>query len=125
MSDKLAIVFDGPPANESGRFIEVELNGAGVSFGEWQENGDYWELVFPDRWAALAKAQSERDALEARLSKMDEILSMFQGFSVSELLRVIAKDYDRSDVGNSVKMRRSMWLKDLADKLEALAGEIR
>ncbi len=73
MSDKLAIVFDGPPANESGRFIEVELNGAGVSFGEWQQNGDYWELVLPEPYA-------ERVALEARLSKMEEALESIAGW---------------------------------------------
>lgn len=59
MSDhkhKLAIVFDGPPANESGRFIEVELDGAGVSFGVWQQNGEYWELVLPDSHVRLAMA---------------------------------------------------------------------
>ena len=40
------IVFDGPPANESGRFIEVEdENGHGLSFGEWVERPDgYWAL---------------------------------------------------------------------------------
>jgi len=53
---KLAIVFDGPPANKSGRFIEVELDGAGVSFGEWQQNGDLWELVLPDSHTRLIMA---------------------------------------------------------------------
>ena len=74
MSDKLAIVFDGPPSHESGRFVEVELNGASVSFGEWQENGDYWELVLPDPYA-------ERAALEARLSKMEEALGQIVEWS--------------------------------------------
>ncbi|KKK53179.1 hypothetical protein LCGC14_3097380 [marine sediment metagenome] len=59
MADKLAIVFDGPPANESGRFVEVELNGAGISFGEWQENGEYWELVLPDPYARLVNLNAE------------------------------------------------------------------
>jgi len=72
MSDKLAIVFDGPPSHESGRFVEVELNGASISFGEWQENGEFWELVLPDRWTALAKAQSKSDALEQRVEGLEE-----------------------------------------------------
>ncbi len=61
MSSKLAIVFDGPPSNESGRFIEIELDGAGVSFGEWQQNGDYWELVLPDPYSENVRL---RKALE-------------------------------------------------------------
>ncbi len=51
---KLAIVFDGPPSHESGRFVEVELNGQGISFGEWEQNGDFWELVLGEPHAVLA-----------------------------------------------------------------------
>lgn len=43
------VVFDGPPAPESGRFIEVEdEHGRSRKFGEWVEceNG-YWELRLP------------------------------------------------------------------------------
>lgn len=40
------IVFDGPPAHKSGRFIEVEdANGHGMSVGEWiRRNDGYWVL---------------------------------------------------------------------------------
>ena len=43
MSDRkegnIYIVFDGPPAPESGRFIEVEdHNGAGLRVGEWLQD---------------------------------------------------------------------------------------
>lgn len=39
------IVFDGPPAHESGRFVEVEIEGKSVSVGEWIERPDgYWVL---------------------------------------------------------------------------------
>jgi hypothetical protein len=41
-----------------------------------------------------------------------------QGFEISDLLRVIADDYNRPDVGSMVKQRRSMWLNDLADKMD-------
>lgn len=75
-------------------------------------------------WAWITEDEhKEIAALEQRVEGLDTTLSMFQGFSVSELLRVIAKDYDRSDVGNSVKMRRAMWLRDLADKLDALVED--
>lgn len=67
MSDKLAIVFDGPPSHEAGRFVEVELNGASVSFGEWQENGDYWELVLPDPYAERAQLEQRIEELEGAL----------------------------------------------------------
>ena len=44
------IVFDGPPAHESGRFIEVEDDaGNSISVGEWVARNDgYWVLRIPD-----------------------------------------------------------------------------
>jgi hypothetical protein len=51
----IQVVFDGPPAHESGRFVEVEEDGKGVNFGEWKQREDgYWVLEFdypapPDR----------------------------------------------------------------------------
>ena len=40
------IIFDGPPAHESGRFVEVEDdNGHGLHVGEWIEREDgLWAL---------------------------------------------------------------------------------
>lgn len=45
----LNIVFDGPPASESGRFVEVETDdGASVRVGEWIDRGDgTWALRLP------------------------------------------------------------------------------
>lgn len=46
------IVFDGPPAHESGRFVEVERtsNGHGVSIGRWHERDDgLWALRISTR----------------------------------------------------------------------------
>jgi hypothetical protein len=40
----IAIRFDGPPSHESGRFIEVERDGASISFGKWKQDGDDWLL---------------------------------------------------------------------------------
>jgi hypothetical protein len=44
--DYIDIVFDGPPAHESGRFIEVEdPQGKSISVGEWINRDDgYWVL---------------------------------------------------------------------------------
>ncbi len=40
------IVFDGPPAPEGGRFVEVETDdGHSISIGQWLERSDgYWAL---------------------------------------------------------------------------------
>ena len=41
----IAIVFDGPPGPEAGRFVEVEQDGRSIKFGEWEEQADgYWNL---------------------------------------------------------------------------------
>lgn len=63
------VVFDGPPAHQSGRFIEVEdLNRAGVNIGHWIDRGDgYWALRIPlynnkkeiDRLTDLFMSQTE------------------------------------------------------------------
>ena len=44
---EIRIVFDGPPAPESGRFVECEdAFGQSVAVGEWRERSDgFWELV--------------------------------------------------------------------------------
>ena len=47
IKDRVVIRFDGPPAPEAGRFIEVERNGASIKFGEWVNDGDDWLLVLP------------------------------------------------------------------------------
>ncbi len=39
------IVFDGPPAHKSGRFVEVhDHEGKSISVGEWLEQGEFWAL---------------------------------------------------------------------------------
>jgi len=53
--DGLAIVFDDPPGPESGRFVEVELDGKSIRIGEWQEDGDYWYLVLDEKYAKVAR----------------------------------------------------------------------
>lgn len=50
------IVFDGPPAHESGRFVEVEdPNGASVRVGEWIDRGNgLWALRITPEACELA-----------------------------------------------------------------------
>jgi len=46
--EPIQIVFDGPPAHESGRFVEVEQGGCSINFGEWKHRVDgYWVLELP------------------------------------------------------------------------------
>ncbi len=57
---RVYVRFDGPPAHESGRFIEVERDGASISFGMWLQDGNDWLLVLPDgapiEWIATCPA---------------------------------------------------------------------
>lgn len=56
MAGYIDVVFDGPPAAKSGRFVEVEdETGASIVAGEWieRENG-HWAL-------RIATSQSEPD----------------------------------------------------------------
>ena len=43
------IVYDGPPSNETGKFVEVEdQTGKSISVGTWLEREDgYWVLRIP------------------------------------------------------------------------------
>lgn len=58
MASYIDVVFDGPPAAKSGRFVEVEdETGASISAGEWIEREDgYWALRI-----ATSKAEPEAE----------------------------------------------------------------
>lgn len=67
MSEKLFVVFDGPPSHESGRFVEVENeSGQGRGGLVWDEMTDgYWRLgPFVDA------REIQRQVLEARISEL-------------------------------------------------------
>ena len=50
------IVFDGPPENESGRFIEIEDDQKrSISIGRWIQDGDYWRLRLSHGDVAIIK----------------------------------------------------------------------
>jgi chromosome segregation ATPase len=72
VSDKIRIVFDGPPGHESGRFVDVEdTNGRSIKIGEWVElplgRAPFYALEIDDpRTLAqlrsdLARVTQERD----------------------------------------------------------------
>ncbi|MCK5316288.1 MAG: hypothetical protein KAJ55_00160 [Anaerolineales bacterium] len=48
LKGKTVVRFDGPPSPEPGRFIEVERDGASISFGQWIKDGGDWLLVLPE-----------------------------------------------------------------------------
>ena len=57
ITGRIVIRFDGPPSHESGRFIEVERDGASISFGEWVEDSKgEWLLVLPPDVGRLGEA---------------------------------------------------------------------
>ncbi len=56
----LAIRFDDGPGPVAGRFVEVELDGKSVSFGNWQKTDDgsgHWLLVMPEAAEAWLREQ--------------------------------------------------------------------
>lgn len=56
LPNAIHIVFDGPPEQEGGRFVEVETpDGRSISVGEWIQKGDYWHLVIPMRRTAVGE----------------------------------------------------------------------
>ena len=65
MNERLVIRFDGPPGPTAGRFIEVELGGKGVSYGEWEQDGDDWLLVLPDADARVVQLEAENERLRS------------------------------------------------------------
>jgi hypothetical protein len=56
--ENVCIVLDGPPAPESGRFIEVEdADGHSISIGRWEQSSDgYWRLWLNAEQIVLCKA---------------------------------------------------------------------
>ncbi len=86
---KLAIVFDGPPSHGSGRFVEVELNGQSIKIGEWQQNGDLWELVLSEHHAHIAmldqfviNADETAKALIEQLQGLRELQGEIEPYAV-------------------------------------------
>lgn len=65
MTDHIDIVFDGPPAHESGRFVEVEdASGKSINVGEWIDRGNgLWALRLPTREAAVEACAKEADRI--------------------------------------------------------------
>ena len=84
MSEKpVFVVFDGPPAPEAGRFIEVETaEGKSVRAGEWEQDGDYWYLgpfyqEPPDVYALRAELTQARADIAERVRLLEGALEWY------------------------------------------------
>ena len=75
IAGQVYVRFDGPPAHESGRFIEVERDGASIKFGEWLQDGDDWLLVLPDR-SDTANEIADAKHLDNDLHKILDVLDI-------------------------------------------------
>lgn len=70
MRKPINIIFDGPPSEPSGRFVEVETDeGQSISIGEWIDRGDgLWAL----RITELPELRAEK-----RLDLLGEMIATF------------------------------------------------
>lgn len=80
----IAIRFDGPPGHKSGRFIETERDGAGIRFGEWKQDGEYWLLELPE----VDKLEQAVRELGETWSAAEEWHTATQGDDFIELLGI-------------------------------------
>lgn len=84
MMSEIYIRFDGPPEHEAGRFVEVERDGKGISFGEWRQDGEYWLLVLTEvnelldalRDIAEGKGAFKRDRLAHAESVIENLTTI-------------------------------------------------
>lgn len=71
VSERVFVVFDGPPSHEAGRFVEVETaDGKGRGGIAWTERDGYWLLgpfVRAECSDALAARMAELEAENAKL----------------------------------------------------------
>jgi hypothetical protein len=61
----IAIRFDGPPGPDPGRFVEVERDGASISFGEWKQDGEFWLLEMKEVDVVVKRLQDAAKAIES------------------------------------------------------------
>lgn len=116
----VVIVFDGPPEHESGRFVEVERDGASIGFGRWVEHGAFWYLAIQEELdAAGGKSSGPGEEPDKSLGKASE-----PEMTLDEARAVAQKPVDEKPVGldELVRMveggrRLALWLANMADEL--------
>lgn len=108
------IVFDGPPAHESGRFIEVENPaGASIRVGEWVERVDgLWALRIP-------QLPTPND----RTAEAERILA--EGQDAAHKAQAQARAGNPSRADNYGKKAHGCWMQAQAEATLALVEEQR
>ena len=83
MTRFIDVVFDGPPAHKSGRFVEVEnARGQSISLGEWILRGDgFWVLRINEE--ALDAQWKEPHAMQTLSDEGRELIRRFEGLNLS------------------------------------------
>lgn len=68
---EIRIIFDGPPAPESGRFVEVtDAEGRSFDAGTWQKRGDdLWELRIEGVDLKVVAAKAAERAAERKIAE--------------------------------------------------------
>lgn len=103
MTDHIDIVFDGPPAHESGRFIEVEdEQHKSINVGEWiQRPADgYWVLRLDTVTIGEARViQIRKDGLVRQFDNATRVWGVRHKRTLVSSIRA-----DRLDAENSVRL---------------------
>lgn len=128
MTEFVDIVFDGPPAPESGRFVEVEDDqGHGLHVGEWVQRPDgYWALrvkVLNIRGGYTIQIQEDmdEDVISMRVEDFSKILDLgakgweqyFRALTFSSMLDVDVEARMNVYVANGFKQ----WNIDKVEEL--------
>ena len=123
---ELRIVFDGPPAHESGRFVEVEdSNGRSVNAGEWRSRPDgLFELVLPscqcrERSKLAPASEGEwRETVHRRLSLLEATHREAKEAKGLSRIETLEGRFEAEVVENGRRDRQRL------DKLEGRAAEL-
>lgn len=124
----IAIVFDGPPSHESGRFVEVnDSHGKSIDIGTWVSRGDgSWELRI-----AVDKLKDDndmtvdtsREAVEAVIKRLCNMRNdsdwTFYGKPVVDTLAALLYERDR------LAANRDAWVSDAMTSTTELEQRIR
>lgn len=107
MSQRIRIVFDGPPGPEAGRFIEVEdLNGASLSVGEWVpyespiQDANWWALELD--WGQPANLVYE---LTIDGNKKSSGLYSSEAQALQAGFKLAQDDYGRKYIGQWIRVQ--------------------
>ncbi len=91
----LDIRFDGPPGHQSGRFVEVEIDGAGVGVGEWVEDGSDWLLRIPSIVVLNAERREDQPKLALAFAVAQEAALLLDSIDRNGITGLDLSTYSR------------------------------